>query len=166
MPQNDQSHLRQAAECWAQGAALEAVKLIYENLPTKSRPRWASEILKVVLQRSGIQSSLFDQVLFAAQHEDMWKSSHQVFSTLRHATLGLDKLRRGPGLSEDERLLASVLSLAELVAKVIYNATNPPDEFDEDSGWWIVASLRGFVDHRWTDEQFATVAWLALCSYE
>ena len=47
--------------------------------------------------------------------------------------------------------------------KVTYNATNPNDEFDEDSGWWIVACLRGFVDARWKDEEFATAAWTAAC---
>jgi hypothetical protein len=166
MTQSDDDYLKQAAECWAEGQPLVAGKLIYENLPPKSRPRWASRILKVVLDRSGIQSSLFDQVLVVADHEDLWKSGHQVFSTLRHATLRLDELERGAGLSEDEERLSSVLSLAELVAKVIYNATNPPDEFDEDSGWWIAACLRGFVDHDWSDEQFTAIAWSALRSRE
>lgn len=30
-----------------------------------------------------------------------------------------------------------VLNFAELVAKIAYNATMPPDPFDEDTGWWI-----------------------------
>lgn len=166
MPQQDESYLRQAAEHWAKSESLEAGKLIYENLPSKVRPRWAAGILKLILDRSGIQSSLFSQLQAAADHEDMWKSGHQLFSKLRHKTLRLDELRRGPGLTKDEELLASVVSLAELVAKVIYNATNPPDEFDEDSGWWIAACLRGFVDHGWSDEHFATVAWSALCCCE
>jgi hypothetical protein len=34
-------------------------------------------------------------------------------------------------------LLMEHLVLAELVAKVTYNETNPDDEFDEDSGWWV-----------------------------
>jgi hypothetical protein len=166
MPQCDNSHLKQAAEYWADGLSLEAGKLIYESLPGKSRPRWASGILKAVLDRSGIQSSLFDQVLAAADHEEMWESGHHVFSVLRESMLRLDKLGRDRALSEDEKLLASILSLAELVAKVIYNATNPPDEFDEDAGWWIARCLRGFVDNRWRDEHFAKAAWSALCSFQ
>ena len=62
-------------------------------------------------------------------------------------------------------MFASLLSLAELVAKVTYNAVDPPDEFDEDSGWWIAASLRGFVD-LWMDDEFSKVAWSALCCEE
>jgi hypothetical protein len=166
MPEKDESYLRQAAEHWTKGESLEAGKLLYENLPPKARPRWAARILKLVLDRSGIQSSLFNQVLTVADHENMWKSGHQVFDTLRDTTLRLGELRRGTGLTKEEELLASVVLLAELVAKVIYNATNPPDEFDEDSGWWIAAYLRGFVDHRWSDDHFATAAWSALCSCE
>lgn len=166
MPQKDKSYLRQAAEHWAKSESLEAGKLIYENLPSKARPKWAARILRVVLDRSGIQSSLFSEVLTVADHEDMWERGHQVFSTLRHTTLRLNELRSSPGLTKDEDLLTSVVSLAELVAKVIYNATNPPDEFDEDSGWWIAACLRWFVDHKWSDEHFATAAWSALCSCE
>jgi hypothetical protein len=59
-----------------------------------------------------------------------------------------------------------LLSLAELVAKVTYNAAEPPDPFDEDSGWWIAASIRGFVDHRWKDQEFSEAAWSALCCRE
>jgi hypothetical protein len=166
MPQKDENYLRQAADHWAKSESLDTGKLIYEHLPSKARPRWAARILKLVLDRSGIQSSLFTQVLAAADHEDMWKNGHQVFSKLRHTTLSLDDLRRDRGLTKDEELLASLVSLAELVAKVIYNASSPPDEFDEDSGWWIAACLRTFVDHGWSDEHFATAAWSALCSCE
>jgi hypothetical protein len=42
-------------------------------------------------------------------------------------------------LTKDQETLASLLLLAEMVAKVTYNATDPPDEFDENSGWWIAA---------------------------
>lgn len=166
MPQEYECYLKQAAEHWAKGKSLEAGKLIYENLPSQARPKWAARILKFVLERSGIRSPLFSQVLTVADHEDMWKSGHQVFSTLRHTTLRLDELRRGSGLTKDDEIFASVVSLAELVAKVTYNATNPPDEFDEDSGWWIVASLRELVDQRWSDEHFVTAAWSVLVSRE
>lgn len=166
MLQEKEYQLLQAAEYWSKGEALEAGKLIYENLPPESRVRWAVRILELVLKRSGIESSPFKQVLAAPDHEDMWKNGHQIFSTLRNVTLKLDNLRKSGRLSEDEKLFASILSLAELVAKVIYNATNPPDEFDEDSGWWIAACLRGFVDHQWSDERFAKAAWSALCSQD
>jgi hypothetical protein len=162
---HNDDHLRRAAEYWSSGQLLEAGELIYDNLPTEDRPRWASGVLRLVLARSGIRSSLFEQILHIADHQAMWGDGHRAFSTLRASTLKLDELERTRGLTEDEELLHSILSLAELVAKVTYNATNPADDFDEDSGWWIAACLRGFVDHRWSDDEFSK-AWSALCFQE
>jgi hypothetical protein len=155
-----------AAEYWSNGQPLEAGKLIYEALPTKSRPKWASRILKLVLEKSCVESTLFTPVLAAADQEESWKTGHEVFSELRDSVLKLDEQRKQSGLSESEKMLSAILSLAELVAKVIYNATEPQNEFDEDSGWWIAASLRGFLDHDWNEESFATSAWAALSSSE
>ena len=66
------------------------------------------------------------------------------------------------GLTEEQKVQAWMLSLAELVAKVTYNATNPEDEFDEDSGWWIAVHMRWFIEH-WGDALFTDAAWNALC---
>jgi hypothetical protein len=157
-------YLKQAAELWANGKPLEAGRLVYENLPVEERPKWAARILKLILGKSGIQSSQLDKLLDIANNKHLWKEGHSVFDSIRDSTLQLDELRRTRKLSVDETLQNSVLSFAELVAKVVYNATNPPDEFDEDSGWWIAACLRGFVDNRWTDEAFEKEAWESLSS--
>ncbi len=58
-------------------------------------------------------------------------------------------------------LLLNHLLLAELVAKVTYNSTNPPDEFDEDSGWWIAPCLKDILDAV-NDENFSLTVWSAL----
>jgi hypothetical protein len=166
MPNQESEHLKRAAEYWNSGQPLQAGKLIFENLPNEARPKWASRILRIILERSGIQSSLFDPILHTADHQPMWGNGHRVFSTLRASTLKLDDMKRTKGATEAQKLFGYILSLAELVAKVTYNATNPPDEFDEDSGWWIAACLRCVVDHRWKDEHFAKAAWSALCSQE
>jgi hypothetical protein len=158
--------LKQAADHWAKGEGLEAGKLLFENLPSRARPKWAAKILKLVLDRSGVEPSPFFQVLTIADREEMWKTGHQVFDSLRDTTLKLNELRRSRGLTIDEEQLASIVLLAELVAKVIYNATNPPDEFDKDSGWWIAAYVREFMDRGWSEEHFVTAAWSALCSCE
>ena len=152
-----------AAMCWNEKQPLEAGRLIFENLPTEVRPSWAASVLRLVLARSGIHFPVLEQVLHTADHEDMWKNGHRVFSTLRAAVMNIDEVERARDLTDDQKLLRSILSLAELVAKVTYNATHPPDEFDEDSGWWIAACLRGFVDHRWKDKEFSNAAWSTLC---
>jgi hypothetical protein len=180
------SYLERAPEYWEGGQAVKAGRLVFENLPNDLRPKWASRILRLVLERRGIrfnerpnwtsgildfvfgrnrvQPSVFDEILYTAEHPAMCGNGHRVFDALRGATLELDRFRRTIGLTEEQTLRSSILSLAELVAKVTYNATNPRDEFDEDSGWWIVACLRGFVDHQWTDDEFSQAAWSAVCS--
>ncbi len=166
MQNNNSNQLDRAHEHWRGGQPLEAGRLVYENLAIQVRPVWAARILRFVLDKSGIEHSLFEQVLYTADHRAMWGNGHRAFSTLRTSTLKLDELRRTRGLTKDESLLGEVLSLAELVAKVTYNATDPPDEFDEDSGWWIAACLRGFVDNVWRDDDSSKAAWSALSSEE
>ena len=160
----DNDHFRRAAEFWANGKPLDAGRIIYENIPGELRPRWAARILKLVLDKSGLRSSLFDQVLKTVETKEMWGEGHHIFESFRQSTLKLDDLRRHRDLSNDEDLLASILALGELVCKVIYNATTPHDEFDEDSGWWIAACLRAFVDNEWNEERFSRDAWVALSS--
>lgn len=162
MPSNDPNRFDQATKQWHGGQALEAGRLLLENLPTHLRPIWASNILRLVLGRSGVDPSLFHQVLYTAEHQPMWANGHRTFSILRNSVLELDELERTIGLTKEQKLLKYVLHLAELVAKVTYNAVSPPDEFDEDSGWSIAASLRGFVDHYWREDKFAQAAWSAL----
>ncbi len=72
----------------------------------------------------------------------------------------LDKLiTRSP----EQTLLLQQVGLAELVAKVIYNATNPPDEFDGDSGWWVAVCLKSILDLL-NDDEFSRLMWLNLCN--
>jgi hypothetical protein len=101
-------------------------------------------------------------VLYIADHTKEWRNAHDAFSTVRKSTLKLDRIRER-GLTKEQELLGWLLALAELVAKVTYNATDPLDEFDEDSGWWIAPCLKGFLDSL-NDDEFSNAAWSALCS--
>lgn len=166
MPNEDSDDLERAAEYWQAGQPLEAGRLIFENLPSALRPKWASRILKLVLARSGVTFPAIEQILYIADHADEWDSAHRAFSTLRRFALELDRIRECGFWTDEHDLLSALLSLAELVAKVTYNATDPRDEFDEDSGWWIAACLRGFIDTGWNDDQFLRDAWAALCFKE
>jgi len=162
MPSYEDIALDQALECWRAGQALEAGRLIFESLPNDIPPKWAAGVLRLVLERSGVRLSLFEDVLFIADHPPQWRHAHRTFSNVRDSLLTLDK-KRNRGLTSEEQLISSLLSLSELVAKVTYNATDPLDRFDDDSGWWIAASLKGFVD-RWRDPYFSESAWTVLSS--
>lgn len=159
---DNRTHLVRAAECWRSGKPLEAGRLIFERLASEARPKWAARVLKLAVDKSGIKHPLFEQVLRTADERSMWAKGHRLFSEVRDSTLELDNVKRTQGLSEEQRILHTLFVLAELVAKVTYNATDPPDEFDEDSGWWIAVCLRRFVDSMGRDDEFAVAAWSAL----
>jgi hypothetical protein len=159
MPDQDGSLLERASGHWNGGQPLEAGRLIFDNLPKMARPEWASRILRLVLGKSRIQIPEIDYVLEIADHTTEWRNAHGAFSALRRSTLHLERLQTR---SHDQDLILYHLYLAENVAKVIYNAVDPPDEFDEDSGWWVVVCLRSLVDC-WSDEKFSEAAWFALC---
>jgi hypothetical protein len=148
-----------ASKYWQDGNPLEAGKLIFQSLPEEIHPKWAGNILQSVLKRAEIKLPPLDLVIKIANSPNDWGKAHEVFSELRKLTLDLEDLKTR---NTQENLLLNLLLLAELVAKVIYNATNPPDEFDEDSGWWIAASLKDILDllH---DEKFSADSWLELC---
>jgi hypothetical protein len=150
-----------ARDLWNDGRPRDAGRLIFEDLPNDARPKWAAGILRLVLQRSKVKPALFEDVLAMADHPRRWSSGHEMFSRLRKEVLRLENRRIS--LSESEQQLSYVLALAELVAKVTYNATQPSDEFDEDSGWYIVDILRGLADW-WKDDKFAQDAWNAVVS--
>jgi hypothetical protein len=156
--------VRQAAELWNNGNTLEAGRLLFEMIPPDARPGWASRILRFAIDKSDMTYSPIQEIADIADHPDEWERAHQVFHGLRERTLDLDEKRRKGGLTKQEDILVKLLLIAELVAKVTYNATDPSDEFDEDSGWWIAVTLRDFVDCL-DDESFSREAWLTLSTY-
>jgi len=157
---NKESDLKEAAAFWDNGQPLEAGRIIFENLAAEKRPKWAARLLDVVVEWSGSQVAPIEQLRNIAMDRQKWQFAHKAFSIIRDATLELERERNR---SNDQAFLLSQLYLAENVAKVIYNATNPPDEFDEDSGCWIARCLRDCVDRTHNDE-FAKAAWIALCT--
>jgi len=152
--------LTEAAKHWNEGNTLEAGKIIFENLPNDKRPVWAAQILKFAVDNSGTRNKEIDRVLDIAATPKEWKSAKNAFSKIRDLTLDIDK-KRNRGLRKEQEVLGWVLALAELVAKVTYNATDPIDEFDEDSGWWVAQILKGFLDLE-KDDGLSKAAWLVL----
>lgn len=165
MASADSEFLERAAGYWRENQALEAGRLIFEHLPPDVRPMWAVRILKLVQDMASVNSKPISRSVFLALNREQWHKAHRAFSDLRRVTLQLQEKRNRSGLTKEEELLGWVVALAELVAKVTYNATNPEDEFDEDSGWWIAASLKAFVGY-FQDAKFSNEAWSALAPPE
>lgn len=156
MPTSD--ILSQARSHWVNGQSLEAGKLIFAMVPIDFRPHWAARILRLVLERTGFKSQPIERIISIVDCPNDWNKAHDAFSALRKATMDLEQLRV---LSPRHVLQLKQLLLAELVAKVTYNSTNPLDEFDEDSGWWIALCLKDILDTV-NDEEFSATMWSTL----
>ena len=136
---------------WNADQAREAGELICTQIPDAVRPFWAARILDLCRRR--IRSPLaVHAVCFLAKRRFLWRWGHVAFGEVRSLTL-----RYEDGKNKDE-VYGGLLYLAENVAKVTYNATNPPDPFDDDVDAWVVSCLRYLVD-KVNDPEFETQAW-------
>lgn len=159
MPQDSPNYLVRANEYWQSGRSTEAGRLIFENLSPQVRPKWASRILALMTERTGIKSPPIERVLQIAGDPGKWGTAHDASSVARRAAIELVKLR---SRTADQDLLLGLTSLAGLVARVIYNSTGSPDPFDDDTGWSLVESVRRVLDLL-KDDQFSDSIWFALC---
>lgn len=150
--------LAQALALWQAGETVEAGRVIFERVPEDARPAWAAGILRAIIARTGISSAAIEGVLQVVAGP--WSQAHQAFDAARDESFKLEKVS---GALPTERLPLRVVLLAELVAKVTYNATKPDDEFDEDSGWWIGSCLREVLEAA-GDPDPAGAAWALLTS--
>jgi hypothetical protein len=101
---------------------------IFENLPNDIRPGWAG----LILSRFGHYiKDIPPPILELYQiidNKDCWKEAHEQFTRIR--VYGLDK---------KNYKYEDYLRLAELVAKVTYNASGEVAPFDYDSGHYIAS---------------------------
>jgi hypothetical protein len=152
--------VEQASDFWRLGNALEAGKLICQDIPPSAQPKWATDVLAAVVQRTGLKTREVERVLEIGRQPSEWALAHRAFREIRSAVLQ----RVGSvNPTRDESVLLEELILAEVVAKVSYNATNPDDEFDEDSGWIIDEPLKQISDLL-GDESFRAAIWDTVCS--
>ncbi len=150
--------LRTAWNLWKVGETVEAGRAIFEQVPENARPTWAASILRAAIAHARASSPVIDRILRLAANPGEWSQGHEAFNAARAETLRLDRVTiRSPA----QQLMLTLLSLAELVAKVAYNGTNPDDEFDEDSGWWIGSRLKDVLEAA-RDDDFTKSAWSLL----
>lgn len=150
-----------AASSWSEDNAADAGRLLFESLPTRMQPAWAREILAAVVRRTGLSSPAIDFVERVASDPAAWPKGHDAFDAARDETLSFQHLRETRTLSPREDLMERQLLLAELVAKVTYNATDTDAPFDRDSGWWVATCLRDVLDEI-GDDAFARDMWVLL----
>ena len=118
---------------------------VFENLPNNIRPGWAGLILsRFDNYIKNIPASIRELYPIIDTNE-RWKEAHGQFNKIRRFLL--DNKNYQP---------ESYLLLAELVAKVTYNASGEPAPFDNDSGHYIASlalkATQHFADSRLEEE--------------
>ncbi len=100
---------------------------IFESLPNRIRPIWASFILTRFSKFIGEIPDVVQELFEIVNHEKEWFRAKKQFETIRSFNLRTTNFQPN-----------SYMGLAELVAKITYNASgNVVGPFDRDSGSWI-----------------------------
>lgn len=121
---------------WLAGEALVAGQRVLRGVPRTRLPQWASAVLShCLLFTKGTPREVYD-VESIARCPERWTEAQRAFRSVRK--LVLDAEAGGVVPSE---LVLGILYLAENVAKVAYNASDPERPFDEDSAYWIFANV-------------------------
>ena len=109
---------------------------IFENLPNDIRPVWAGLILSRFDNYIKDIPTSIKELYPIIDNKDRWKKAHEQFSKIRRFLL--DNKNYQP---------EAYLLLAELVAKVTYNASGEPAPFDSDGGHHIPSSALKATEH-------------------
>jgi hypothetical protein len=99
---------------------------VFENIPNDIRPGWAGLILSRFDNYIKNIPASITEIYSIIDTKDRWKEAHGQFNKIRRFLL--DNKNYQP---------ETYLLLAELVAKVTYNASGEPAPFDNDSGHHI-----------------------------
>ena len=79
-----------------------------------------------------------ERVALVGRNRAKWHEGHDAFDDVRMLTLLEERLRTSD-------VYRSLLYVAEIVAKIVYNASNSPAPFDENSPRWLPRNARDFV---------------------
>ena len=104
---------------------IELAAEIFDELPNDFRPFWASQILSCFDEYVNSPSEVLGLFSIICSKE-RWREAHGQFSKIRSFLLNNKKFKP-----------EAYLLLAELVAKVTYNASGSDAPFDSDSGHFI-----------------------------
>jgi len=153
-------NLLEAERLWTSGKTWEAGEILFARIPEPDRPAWAARCLRLAVEYSGATLKIIQDVLNLAESRKRWKYGHDVFDKVRTQTLSMDEKSRSRTLSQSEQKELWLLEIAELVAKISYNATDPYDPFDDDTGHRMAQHLHAYSE--FIGANFRQKAWQTL----
>lgn len=104
----------------------EKGKPVFDRVPIKTRPKWALKFLELVDQKIRNRPISVTGLYEIVENQEKWTEAYNQFQRIREFNLS------NSDFEPEEYLI-----LAERVAKVTYNQTEPKAPFDNDSGWAI-----------------------------
>lgn len=129
---------------------IEIGQQVFENLPNDIRPSWAGLILSRFDNYIKSIPVSIKELYPIVDTKERWREAHGQFNKIRRFLL--DNKNYEP---------EAYLLLAELVAKVTYNASGQPSPFDYDSGHYIASTALNateyFGDNRLEEEVTSVV---------
>ena len=114
---------------------IEIGRQVFENIPNEIKPCWAGLVLSRFDNYLKDIPTPIRELFSIIDDKDKWKYAHEQFVKIRK--FGLDNQEYQP----------EYLRLAELVAKVTYNASGEPAPFDSDSGHYIASFALKVAEH-------------------
>ncbi len=151
--------IAQAHTYWQSGHLLYAGRMLYERVPRRLRPEWAASVLRAASEFAP-RTAEIKAVLAFAEHPEQWGDGAEDKRRQAHYFFGATRLLALKSRGKDD-LFENVLTLAENVAKVTYNAYGYAAPFDHHAGWIIGAAFLSVVEQV-KDDEFATKAWAIL----
>jgi hypothetical protein len=136
-----------AYKLWRDGETYEAGRLVYETIPEQEHGQWALCVLALALKYAPASNYQVRWFLRVSRWRYLWFTAHSHFDAIRRVTLKFEKRKqRSNSLTKNDESRYHLCLLAEKVAKVVYNTTDPSGPFDANSGWYIVPALHGLLE--------------------
>jgi len=114
---------------------IQTYKTLLANVPPDHLARIARALLELSMLEVPVGKEVAN-VAKTAANPDRWRQGHAAFDLVRDRVLEWESKDTAPSDSS-----YYVLLVAENAARVIYNATEPLDPFDDDSGAWLVMTF-------------------------
>ena len=138
---------------WKNGDAIAIGRALMDGLPPVQQVARAATVLNACRPHwTPIRE--IERVAAIAIEPTRWGEGHDAFDDVRRLTL---KEERAP----TSAVLRTLLDVAEIVAKIIYNASGRPAPFDPDSPWRLASKARNFAAAL-NDERATRNVWDAL----
>lgn len=139
---------RELFAAWAAGDLGAAVE-IAARIPATKQPAWAASLVSWCAERAPRRPLEVDRLLEIAPDVTRWHEARGVFHVLRERKLA----------AQGDEDLTALLSVAELAAKVTFNASGGSAPFDRDSAARLAVALRRFVERLASHPDVEHEAW-------